>query len=89
MKRTIQLLILTIGITFQAQSQDEKTTFSVAEAEEYALAHNEKIKNADLDILSADKKIWETIAIGLPQVNIEGQFQQLLDILNRKKSFLK
>jgi len=61
-------------------AQEEKTTFSIDEAEAYAIQHAEKIKNASLDIQSADKKVWETLAIGLPQVNIEGQFQQLLDI---------
>lgn len=63
-----------------AMAQEVKTMFSLAEAETYAIAHNEKIINADLDIIAADKKVWETLAIGLPQVNIEGQFQQMLDI---------
>lgn len=79
MKRRIQILVLAIGISYQANAQ-EKTAFTIAEAEDYAIENNEKIKNANLDITSADKKVWETTAIGLPQVTIEGQFQQLIDI---------
>ncbi|MFK8039460.1 MAG: TolC family protein [Crocinitomicaceae bacterium] len=80
MKRTIQFLLLALLFVSTGYSQGEQTVFSIAEAETFAIAHNEKIKNADLDIIAADKKVWETLAIGLPQVNVEGQFQQLLDI---------
>ncbi len=60
-----------------AQTQ---TSFSLSEAEEFGVNNNEQVKNALLDIESAKKKVWETTAIGLPQINAEGQFQQLLDI---------
>ncbi len=80
MKQLIISSFLILLVASNAYSQEEKTMFSITEAETYALEHNEKIKNADLDIIAADKKIFETVAIGLPQVNIEGQFQQLIDI---------
>jgi outer membrane protein TolC len=80
MKRTIQFLLFALVSLGTGYSQEGKTLFSMSEAEAFALEHNEKIKNADLDIIAAEKKIFETIAIGLPQINIEGQFQQMLDI---------
>src|SRR5210317_934133 len=74
--------ILTIGLAlvFGGVQAQESTAFSLTEAEEYAVSHNEAVKNALLDIEIARKKVWETTAIGLPQVNMEGQYQQLLDI---------
>ena len=80
MKNAIKLLLVVTITTFQVIAQENKNTFTLLEAEEYALGHNEKVKNADLDVLAAEKKIWETIAIGLPQAKLEGQFQQLIDI---------
>ena len=80
MKNAIKLLLVVTITTFQVIAQENKNTFTLLEAEAYALGHNEKVKNADLDVLAAEKKIWETIAIGLPQAKLEGQFQQLIDI---------
>lgn len=57
-----------------------QTSFSLNEAEDYGVNNNENVKNALLDIEAAKKKVWETTAIGLPQISAEGQFQQLLDI---------
>jgi outer membrane protein len=48
---------------------------SVVQAQQYALENNRSILNANLDIESAKKKVWETTAIGLPQVSAKGSFQ--------------
>ena len=79
MKHTTQLIIFVLLLGSKAFGQTENS-YSMLQAEEYAVAHNEKVKNANLDITAAEKKIIETTAIGLPQVNVEGQFQQLIDI---------
>ena len=42
---------------------------SVAQAQQFALENNKSILNANLDIEMAKKKIWETTAIGLPQIS--------------------
>lgn len=68
-----------LAFTTVGKAQD-KTQFSLLEAEAYAAENNLQVTNALLDYEAARKKVWETTAIGLPQVNIEGQFQQLLDI---------
>lgn len=57
-----------------------QNNFSVDEAISFALKNNAKIQNADLTIESAKQKVKETRAIGLPQVNANGQFQQFIDI---------
>jgi outer membrane protein TolC len=47
--------------------------FTVKEAVKYAVKNNLNVKNAELEILSADTRIKEIKAAGLPQVS--GQFQ--------------
>lgn len=59
------LLFLFIVRTAEAQ---EALSFSLAEAKEYALSNSYVIRNSGLDVESAKKKVWETIATGLPQI---------------------
>lgn len=75
-------IIWTMALSLAASSitAQETTNFSLKEAEDYAVNNNESVKNALLDIEVARKQVWETTAIGLPQVNMEGQYQHLLDI---------
>ena len=49
--------------------QESKRNFSLQEAISYAKENNRTIKNADLNILAAEEQVWETKAIGLPQIN--------------------
>ncbi|SFT65603.1 Outer membrane protein TolC [Lishizhenia tianjinensis] len=62
------------------QAQEEKSSFSLYEAQSYALEHAEAVKNAQLDIEAANQKVVETRAIGLPQVNMEAGFQNFLNL---------
>ena len=80
MKKTAKLFVLGILMLSSVAFGQSETSFSIAEAENYAIANNEKVKNGQIDILAAEKKIFETTAIGLPQVSAEGQFSQLIDI---------
>jgi outer membrane protein TolC len=56
-------------ISIPGFSQENKQSFSLQEAIDYALEHNRNIKNADLNILAAKRTVWETTALGLPQIN--------------------
>lgn len=69
--------LLQLSAIMHAQDQ---TSFSLLEAEEYGVTNNLKMKNALLDVEMAQKKIWETTAIGLPQISASGSFQNLVDI---------
>lgn len=73
------LFITTICLSTFSWSQKENT-FSLAQAEEFGVNNSDKMKNALLDIEAAKKRVWETTAIGLPQVSAEGNFQHLIDI---------
>jgi len=66
-------IILLIGTLYFFSSfvyaQDSTLTLSLEQAKSLAIQHNKTVLNAKLDIVSAKKKIWETTAIGLPQIS--------------------
>src|SRR6056297_1913616 len=79
MKRyALFLWLIALVFTASAQKQNADTlTFSLDEAVDYAKENNTKMKNAKLDVKSSKKKIWETTATGLPQVNGELNYQHI------------
>jgi len=70
---TAVLLRLTISGIAQ---NDTIYHFSLKEAQQFALENYYTSKNAALDIQIANKKVWETTAIGLPQIsaNVQGAY---------------
>jgi outer membrane protein TolC len=65
-KSLLIFCFLTTAILF---SQENKNSFSLQEAINFALENNKNIKNAELDILAAEQEVWETTSLGLPQIN--------------------
>jgi outer membrane protein TolC len=59
-------------------AQDATTRFSLQEAIEFALENNRQVKNAARDINAAEEQKRETIAIGLPQINGNINYQNFL-----------
>lgn len=78
--RKFSLLLGFYFVLSSVQAQQASKAFSLFEAQEYALANSEKVKNAQLDLSIAEKKVWETTAIGLPQVNFNGTFQNFINL---------
>ena len=71
MKTRMQKLITLLLFLMAAgamQAQDN-LKFTLAEAQEYALKNSYVVQNSGLDVMAARKKVWETIAMGLPQVS--------------------
>ena len=86
MRKILKLVVLSttfavfaMGAIAQEQA-GEVHKFSLKEAIEYAKQHNQSIMNANLDIRIAKQKIWETTSIGLPQVNGEVNYNNMIDI---------
>ncbi|AEV33176.1 TolC family protein [Owenweeksia hongkongensis] len=71
--RTLGLLMLMVfGVTAWSQVDEEKenkTAFSLKEAQEYALTHAFSNRDRELEFEKAKRTINETRAIGLPQVS--------------------
>ncbi|MBK7213914.1 MAG: TolC family protein [Bacteroidales bacterium] len=83
MKHYTYLLTTLIACALSLQSfsqQSAEISLSLKQAQDYALEHNTGMKNAKLDIEMAKKKIWETTAIGLPQVSVSGSYQHIFKV---------
>ncbi|MBI9067655.1 MAG: TolC family protein [Salinivirgaceae bacterium] len=84
MKRLKQLLLLGLvcfmGFSSIKAQSDTIYKLSLSEAQEFAINNFFVSKNAQLDIESAQKKIWETTAIGLPQVSAGIDYTYMPDI---------
>lgn len=75
-----KLLILTALACAAGLSSLSQQSFSLEQAIDFATKNNASVKNAILGIESANQKVKETRAIGLPQVSAAGEFQNFLDI---------
>jgi outer membrane protein len=73
----VGILNINIISAQDVNSEEVMSVFSLEEAVEYALTNNYSAKNADLDIIAANKEVWKTIATGLPQANGKFDFQYI------------
>lgn len=64
----------------QAAPPAQPYNFSLADCIKYAYEHQSAVKNANLDVTSADYKVKETTGIGLPQVNGSASLQDYIKI---------
>jgi outer membrane protein TolC len=82
--QTITLLFMILAATTRLFGQeignDSINTFSLEKLKEYAVDHNFKILNSDLEIKKSVALKWETTAIGLPQVSGSAEYQNFPDI---------
>lgn len=67
-------------LLFSQFSFGQSSTFSLEDVKNYALEHNLSVINAENDITIAEYKKRETIAIGLPQANITGTFNNFMNL---------
>lgn len=89
--------LLSFSLCTNVWAQEEEDPFSVeddtpaigaydlAACIQHAFEHTEKLKKTQLDIRTAEAEISETIATGLPQINLEANFTHNLMI---QKSFI-
>jgi len=70
------ILFLSDLVSFAQKGQ----SFSLEQAQAYAIKNNYDRLNAERDVLIAKKKVWETTAIGLPQVSAEGNFKNFITL---------
>ena len=77
-----QILLLAWMFLFGAlaATAQEPVKLSLQDALKMALQNNTNIMNSDLDLKIAQKKVWETIASGLPQINAKGNYQHIFKV---------
>ena len=78
--RIKSLVILILTCQWAVAQEAEKSTFTLSEAQNYALEHHLKVQNARLEYEEARKKVQETTAIGLPQVSASADYKYNINI---------
>ncbi|MCT4613909.1 MAG: TolC family protein [Marinifilaceae bacterium] len=76
----VLLLFLTISHTGYSQEIVQKKKFSLTEAQDFALLNSYSAINQEYELKIAKKKVMETIADGLPQINFSGNYSKNLDL---------
>jgi len=77
-------------VGWSQNASESPMAFSLKQAQDYALQNSPSVKNAKIDIEIAKKKIWETTAIGLPQVTSKLSYSYMItmsSILEQLNSF--
>ncbi|MBI9054697.1 MAG: TolC family protein [Bacteroidales bacterium] len=70
------ILLITLPYFVFAQT-DSTLSLNLKDAQTYAIENNLGLENSRLDIEAAEKKVWETTAIGLPQVSGKVDYQYI------------
>ena len=70
----LALLPLSAGAQGYAGERPSKVAFTLQQAQEYALQHNNTLKNASIDIQKAEAAKWQVISSMLPQVSAAGDY---------------
>jgi len=80
--KTLLVLLPVLFLQVQPMAQEAKKTSSLSlkQAQEYALQNNANTRNSLIDLEIAKKKIWETTALGLPQLNAQANYQHLFTV---------
>ena len=82
MRKQIFIFIIlahTAGVMAQEEGADT-LYFSLEESLLFAIENNLNAKNARLDVDAADQRVWETAAMGLPQVNASVNYNYNLNL---------
>lgn len=75
------LLLFSVGVfALSASAQKDSTTFSLDEAIYYAMENSYVLHNTTQDITKAQKRVWETISVGLPQVSGTANYNWFLNL---------
>lgn len=90
MKNICFVILTSALITISTVSNAQKDTtlkVNLKETQDYAIKNSPLTKNAQLDLELAKKKIWETTAMGLPQVSAKLNATYMLTVPASIKSF--
>ena len=77
MKLKIYIILIWFA-SYHLQAQD-KSSFTLQEAIDFAMKNNVNIKKAENNVLKAQKKVWETTSMGLPQIDATASYQKYIE----------
>jgi len=79
-KITMYILLLMIFLSSGIRAADDSYSFTLTEAQAYALEHSYFVKNSSLEITKSRRKVWETISTGLPQADGKSAYNKFLNL---------
>ena len=80
MKTYLTPLIMLLCIISIARAQERPERISLDQAVTFGQENNRQILNASLEVQRAYKERWSTIAIGLPQISANADYQNFLEL---------
>lgn len=82
MQTTLQhvVFIVMLAVSLTVHGQAEVKSFTLKQAQDYAVEHAFAVKNARLEALSAEREVKETLAQGLPQLDGSLEYNNFIDI---------
>jgi outer membrane protein len=80
MKRIALLLTSLLLLIIKPAFTQQPPTFSLVQAQDYAVKNAYSIRNATWDVEISKKKVWEMTAMGLPQIKGSVSYQDMIDI---------
>ena len=79
----LAMCFLFAGYGNAQSTENRKSSFSLEEAQEFAIENNLNIENARLDVESAVQRVRENAAMGLPQINAGAQYTNNLQLMTQ------
>lgn len=74
------ILLLSLSVFSEEKNDIKPQIFSLKDVQEYAVRNSTNVINSNLDLKIAKKKVWETTATGLPQINGKVSYRDQLKI---------
>ncbi|MFC2115605.1 TolC family protein [Bacteroidota bacterium] len=86
MNKLIIYSVVLLSFVLQGNAQvteNKKTSFTLAEAQAFAIENNLNVENARLDLESARQRVWENTAMGLPQISAGASYTNNLQLMTQ------
>ena len=77
MKKYLFIIVM-MTVFYETVFSQQTLHLTLKEAQDYAVANNRTVTNAGLSVSEAQKRTWEVISAGLPQVSASINYQNML-----------
>lgn len=74
--RKLTLMLTLVGLALQVHAQPT-LRMTLSEAQQYAVEHNQTMRNAELDVKKAEAERWKTLSTMLPTVKAGYDYQNM------------
>ena len=78
-RQYLTILLFVLMVLFApVVAQQESLSLNIREAQQYAIEYNRMVRNAELAVDAAQEEMWESISMGLPQVNASVDYSNFM-----------